>query len=68
MKLKRAKEQAALDMKARVKCPVCRRTVSQHCMIYTHKCAKGNLDQLPKTVGLTEIEEELETSVQNKEP
>jgi hypothetical protein len=48
---KRAKEQVALDMKARVKCPVCRRTMSQHCLLYTHKCAKANLEKLPKQTG-----------------
>ena len=44
-----AKEQETLDMKTRVKCPVCRRTVSQHCLLYTHKCSQAALDAKPKT-------------------
>ena len=39
-----AKEQETLDMKTRVKCPICRRTVSQHCLLYTHKCPQAALD------------------------
>ena len=56
---KRAREQVKLDMKVKVKCPVCRRTMSQHCLLYTHKCAKANLEKLPKQTGVKEIEEEL---------
>ena len=44
-----AKEQETLDMKTRVKCGICRRTVSQHCLLYTHKCAQAALDAKPKT-------------------
>ena len=33
---KAKKEQEKVDMKARVKCPVCHRTVSQHCLLYTY--------------------------------
>ena len=57
---KRAAQQVKLDMKVKVKCPVCRRTMSQHCLLYTHKCAKANLEKLPKQTGVKEIEEELE--------
>ncbi len=44
-----AKEQEKLDMKTRVKCGICRRTVSQHCLLYTHKCPQAALDAKPKT-------------------
>ena len=33
--------------------------MSQHCLLYTHKCAKANLETLPKTTGVKEIEKEL---------
>ena len=45
---KAKKEQEKVDMKARVKCPVCHRTVSQHCLLYTHKCSQAALDKKPK--------------------
>ena len=65
---KRAREQVKLDMKVKVKCPVCRRTMSQHCLLYTHKCAKANLEKLPKQTGVKEIEEELAKPVEKEEP
>jgi hypothetical protein len=52
---KRAKEQISLDMKARVKCPICRRTVSQWTLLYKHTCAKANLDKRPKPAGVEEL-------------
>jgi hypothetical protein len=52
---KRAKEQISLDMKARVKCPICRRTVSQWTLLYKHTCAKANLEKRPKPVGVAEL-------------
>ena len=64
---KRAREQVKLDMKVKVKCPVCRRTMSQHCLLYTHKCAKANLEKLPKQTGVKEIEQELEDSIPREE-
>ena len=45
-------------MKARVKCPVCHRTVSQHCLLYTHKCSQAALDKKPK---MPSVEEKFET-------
>ena len=60
----RAKGQVKLDMKVKVKCPVCRRTMSQHCLLYTHRCAKANLEKLPKQTGVKEIEEELAKPVE----
>ena len=41
-------------MKARVKCPICRRTVSQHCLLYTHRCGKQALDERPKMARVEE--------------
>ena len=35
-------------MKTRVKCGICRRTVSQHCLLYSHKCSKEALDARPQ--------------------
>ena len=55
---KAKKEQEKVDMKARVKCPVCHRTVSQHCLLYTHKCSQAALDKKPKT---PTVEEKFET-------
>ena len=54
-------------MKARVKCPVCHRTVSQHCLLYTHKCSQAALDKKPKT---PTVEEKFETKEveQEEEP
>ena len=45
---KAKKEQQAVDMKARVKCPICHRTVSQHCLLYTHVCPQAALNKKPK--------------------
>ena len=42
------KEREKLDMKTRVKCGICRRTVSQHCLLYSHKCSKDALDARPQ--------------------
>ena len=52
-------------MKARVKCPVCHRTVSQHCLLYTHKCSQAALDKKPKT---PTVEEKFEKEVEPKSP
>ena len=64
---KAKKEQEKVDMKARVKCPVCHRTVSQHCLLYTHKCSQAALDKKPKT---PTVEEKFETKEveQEEEP
>ena len=48
-------------MKARVKCPVCHRTVSQHCLLYTHKCSQAALDKKPKP---PTVEEKFEKKVE----
>ena len=62
---KAKKEQEKVDMKARVKCPVCHRTVSQHCLLYTHKCSQAALDKKPKT---PTVEEKFETKEVEEEP
>ena len=51
---KAKKEQQAVDMKARVKCPICHRTVSQHCLLYTHVCGQAALNKKPKMQPLPE--------------
>ena len=48
------KEEQALDMKQKVKCPICKRTISQHCLLYTHKCSKEALDKRPKMARVEE--------------
>ena len=62
---KAKKEQEKVDMKARVKCPVCHRTVSQHCLLYTHKCSQAALDKKPKP---PTVEEKFETKEVEPEP
>ena len=47
-------EREKLDMKTRVKCGICRRTVSQHCLLYSHKCSKDALDARPQTATVEE--------------
>ena len=44
-------------MKARAKCPVCHRTVSQHCLLYTHVCPEAALGKKPK---MKTVEEKFE--------
>ena len=66
---KAKKEQEKVDMKARVKCPVCHRTVSQHCLLYTHVCSKAALDSKPKTATVEEkFEKPEEPVVESVEP
>ena len=62
---KAKKEQEKVDMKARVKCPVCHRTVSQHCLLYTHKCSQAALDKKPKP---PTVEEKFEKEVEPEPP
>ena len=62
---KAKKEQEKVDMKARVKCPVCHRTVSQHCLLYTHKCSQAALDKKPKP---PTVEEKFEKKEVEPEP
>ena len=62
---KAKKEQEKVDMKARVKCPVCHRTVSQHCLLYTHKCSKEALDKKPKP---PTVEEKYDSRAEVPEP
>ena len=52
---KAEKEQEKLDLKARVKCPVCKKgPMSQHALLYTHKCCEMDLKKLPKAPTLEE--------------
>ena len=52
---KAEKEQEKLDLKARVRCPVCNKgPMSQHALLYTHKCCETDLKKLPKAPTLEE--------------
>ena len=52
---KAEKEQEKLDLKARVRCPVCKKgPMSQHALLYTHKCCETDLKKLPKAPTLEE--------------
>ena len=54
--LKKAeKEQEKVDLKARVKCPVCKKgPMSAHTLTYKHTCAESDLKKLPKAPTLEE--------------
>ena len=41
-----AKETA--DLSQKTKCPICKRVVTTHCLLYTHKCPKAALDEKKK--------------------
>ena len=41
-----AKETA--DLSQKTKCPICKRVVTTHCLLYTHKCPKAALDERKK--------------------
>ena len=52
---KAEKEQEKVDLKARVRCPVCKKgPMSQHALLYTHKCADADLKKLPRQPTLEE--------------
>ena len=52
---KAEKEQEKLDLKARVKCPVCRKgPMSQWQLLYKHTCVEPDLKKLPKAPTLEE--------------
>ena len=69
---KAEKEQEKVDLKARVRCPVCKKgPMSQHALLYTHKCAETDLKKLPKQPTLEEKfpePEEPEPIVVKKKP
>ena len=68
---KAEKEQEKVDLKARVRCPVCKKgPMSQHALLYTHKCAEADLKKLPRQPTLEEKfpEEEPEPIVVKKKP
>ena len=35
-------------MSQKTKCPICKRVVTTHCLLYTHKCPKAALDEKKK--------------------
>ena len=49
-----AKETA--DLSQKTKCPICKRVVTTHCLLYTHKCPKAALDEKKK---IPTVEEEM---------
>ena len=49
-----AKETA--DLSQKTKCPICKRVVTTHCLLYTHKCPKAALDEKKK---VPTVEEEV---------
>ena len=49
-----AKETA--DLSQKTKCPICKRVVTTHCLLYTHKCPKAALDEKKK---IPTVEEEI---------
>ena len=52
---KAEKEQEKVDLKARVKCPVCKKgPMSAHTLSYKHTCAESDLKKLPKAPTLEE--------------
>ena len=71
---KAEKEQEKVDLKARVRCPVCKKgPMSQHALLYTHKCAEADLKKLPRQPTLEEKfpepeEEEPEPIIVKKKP
>ena len=47
---KAEKEQEKIDLKARVKCPVCKKgPMSAHTLTYKHTCAESDLKKTPKS-------------------
>ena len=50
----KAKETA--DLSQKTKCPICKRVVTTHCLLYTHKCPKAALDEKKK---IPTVEEEV---------
>ena len=52
---KAEKEQEKVDLKARVKCPVCKKgPMSAHTLSYKHRCDASDLKKLPKAPTLEE--------------
>ena len=39
------KAKETVDMSQKTKCNICKRVVSNHCLLYTHKCPKAALDE-----------------------
>ena len=51
----KAKAKAKVDLSQKTKCSVCKRVVTNHCLLYTHKCPKAALDERKK---MPTVEEE----------
>ena len=66
---KAEKEQEKVDLKARVKCPVCKKgPMSAHTLTYKHTCAESDLKKLPKAPTLEERFPEPESPPPNPAP
>ena len=64
---KAEKEQEKVDLKARVKCPVCKKgPMSAHTLTYKHTCAESDLKKLPKAPTLEERFPEPESPPPNR--
>ena len=44
----KAKSKDTADLSQKTKCPICKRVVTTHCLLYTHKCPKAALDEKKK--------------------
>ena len=51
----KAKAKAKVDLSQKTKCSVCKRVLTNHCLLYTHKCPKAALDERKK---IPTVEEE----------
>ena len=51
----KAKAKGTVDLSQKTKCSVCKRVVTNHCLLYTHKCPKAALDERKK---IPTVEEE----------
>ena len=69
---KAEKEQEKVDLKARVKCPVCKKgPMSAHTLSYKHRCDASDLKKLPKAPTLEERfpePEEIKSPPRKKKP
>ena len=50
----KAKSKDTADLSQKTKCPICKRVVTTHCLLYTHKCPKAALDEKKKILTVEE--------------
>ena len=51
----KAKAKETADLSQKTKCPICKRVVTTHCLLYTHRCPKAALEEKKK---IPTVEEE----------